>query len=152
MIKGGFEQSKNDHSLFIKRDGSWITVLLVYVDDMVITGNHLESITALREYLHSVIQVMNLGDLKCFLGIEVARSKAGIYLNQRKCAVELLSDASLTGVKPCDTPMDQNLRLTSKYDEVVNNSALNDALLPNAERYRRLIGWLIYLTITRTDI
>lgn len=153
MQNAGFEQSQNDYSLFIKRDKCWITILLVYVDDIVITRNNPHSIKALKEYLHSVIQVKDLGNLKYFLGIEVARSKAGIYLNQRKYTLDLLSDAKITGVKPCDTPMEQHVRLTTaEYDEVTKNSEHLDKLLPDAEKFRRLIGRLVYLTITRPDI
>lgn len=153
MIQKGYEQSKYDHSLFVKKDGMHITLLLVYVDDIVITGNHMDSIKALKKHLHTAIQVKDLGTLKFFLGIEVARSKQGIYLNQRKYALELLSEAGVLGAKPYDTPMEQNLRLTSKeYDESLGEENLNDPLLSDAGVYKRLIGRLIYLTITRPDI
>lgn len=153
MMQGGFEQLKNDHSLFIKKDKTHITLLLVYIDDIVITGNHMESIMALKNHLHSVIRVKDLGSLKFFLGIEVARSKQGLYLNQRKYALELLSETGVSGARPCDTPMEQNMRLTSKEsDMTLGEESVDDASHPNAGEYKRLIGRLIYLTITRPDI
>lgn len=87
MMSGGFTQSKHDHSLFVKKDGTAITLLIVYVDDIVITGNHVASIRALKDHLHAEIQIKGLGSLRYFLGIEVARSKKGLCLNQRKYAL-----------------------------------------------------------------
>ncbi|KAL6201273.1 hypothetical protein ACLB2K_024987 [Fragaria x ananassa] len=83
-----------------------------------------------------------MGQLRYFLGIEVARSKRGIVLSQRKYALEVLEDAGFLGAKPSRFPIDQNLVL--RQDEGVE--------LKDASQYRRLIGRLIYLTITRPDL
>ncbi|GAV70146.1 hypothetical protein CFOL_v3_13644, partial [Cephalotus follicularis] len=88
--------------------------------------------------------------------IEVARSSKGICLNKRKYALELISEAGLSGAKPMNTPIEQNVKLTNEeYDVVVakNGEVIqNDTLLEDAEGYQRLVGRLIYLTITRPDI
>lgn len=92
--------------MFIKKENKFITILLVYVDDIVITGNHEEYILHLKRPLHSAIKIKDLGRLKYFLGIEVALSKKRICLNQRKYTMELIADAGLSGSKVCDTPME----------------------------------------------
>lgn len=153
MKDADFYQSKHDHSMFIKKKQGFITILLVYVDDIVITGNHEDSIRALKQHLHLHIKVKDLGTLRYFLGIEVARSKEGMVLNQRKYVLELISDAGLSGAKIYNTPMEQNERFTSKaFDDSAGQDAGIDPLLEDASAYRRLVGRLIYLTVTRPDI
>ncbi|RVW97674.1 Retrovirus-related Pol polyprotein from transposon RE1 [Vitis vinifera] len=67
----GFVQSKADYSLFTCRKGKSFTALLIYVDDILITGNDVKAIVALKQFLHSHFRIKDLGDLKYFLGIEV---------------------------------------------------------------------------------
>ncbi|RVW60435.1 Retrovirus-related Pol polyprotein from transposon RE1 [Vitis vinifera] len=75
MKKYGFQQSNSDHTLFLKHRQGKLTALIVYVDDMIITGDDSEEIARLQEQLASEFEMKNLGGLKYFLGIEVARSK-----------------------------------------------------------------------------
>ncbi|RVX14784.1 Retrovirus-related Pol polyprotein from transposon RE1 [Vitis vinifera] len=75
MKKYGFQQSNSDHTLFLKHRQGKLTALIVYVDDMIITGDNSEEIARLQEQLASEFEMKNLGGLKYFLGIEVARSK-----------------------------------------------------------------------------
>ena len=72
----------------------------------------------------------------------MARSKVGIVISQWKNTPKILDDVGFLGAKPIDFPMEQNLRLTNVQGELLND----------ASRYRRLMGWLIYLTITRPYI
>lgn len=108
-----FCQSKHDHSMFIKNEQYFVTVLLAYVDDIVITGNHVDSIQTLKKHLNLHIKVKYFGTLRYFLGIEIARSKEEICLNQRKYALELIRMQAYL-VRRFVTPMEQNGRFTSK--------------------------------------
>ncbi|XP_019231185.1 PREDICTED: uncharacterized protein LOC109212027 [Nicotiana attenuata] len=96
----------------------------------------------------------DLGELKYFLGIEFARSKQGILMHQRNYALELISELRLSAAKPCATPLDTNDILTIKeYDDhCKNDSQLADEPLADINSYQRLIGKLLYLTMTRFDI
>ncbi|XP_043717840.1 uncharacterized mitochondrial protein AtMg00810-like [Telopea speciosissima] len=138
----GFVHSTTDHSLFIlRRDGETIFVLL-YVDGIVITGSSSSLITKVQDMLRQNFKIKDLGTLKYFLGIEVARSKKGLFLCQHKYVLDILQDSGYTGVRPTNTPMELNLKLTND----------NGDLLDDPSAYRRLVGRLIYLTVTRPDI
>ncbi|CAH9120172.1 unnamed protein product [Cuscuta epithymum] len=105
-------------------------------------GSDDQGIALLKQHLFSKFQTKDLGKLRYFLGIEVAQSQDGIALSQRKYALDILEETGLLDCRPVDTPMDPNVKLVSEQGD----------LLPNKEKYRRLIGKLNYLTITRPDI
>jgi len=140
--KAGYQQSKADYSLFTKQRGSSFTALLIYVDDILLTGNDLQEINHLKAHMLKCFRIKDLGDLRYFLGIEFSRSKEGIYMTQRKYALDILQDVGLTGARPASFPMEQNLKLSTDDGE----------LLKEPTKYRRLVGKLIYLTVTRPDI
>ena len=81
MRSFGYHQSNSDHTLFLKKQHGKITALIVYVDDMVVTGNDPDERKALQSYLSSEFEMKDLGYLKYFLGIEVSRSDKGIFLS-----------------------------------------------------------------------
>lgn len=85
--------------------------ILVYVDDLVITGNRSSAIGALKKYLGQCFHMKDLGVLKYSLGIEVSRGSDGIYLCQRKYALDIIFATGLLGGKPVNVPMEQNHRL-----------------------------------------
>ena len=75
MRKKGFSQSNSNHTLFLKNQNGKITALIIYVDDMIITENNDKEIIDLQKHLANEFEMKNLGGLKYFLGIKVARSK-----------------------------------------------------------------------------
>ena len=139
--KFGLQKSKSDHSVFYRNSHSGIILLLVYVDDIVITGSDSTGISSLKSFLHGQFHTKDLGMLRYFLGVEVMRSKHGIFLSQRKYVHDLLSETGKLGAEPCSSPMAPGVHLTKEGE-----------LFEDPERYRRLVGKLNYLTITRTDI
>ena len=109
---------------------------------MIVTGNDQDEISSSEQYLASEFEMKQLGNLKYFLGIEVARSKYGIFLCQRKYNIDLLSEIGLLGSKPVDTPIEQ------KHKPFQCSNSANIV----RGRYQRLVGKLIYLSHARPDI
>lgn len=142
MKKYGFQQSNSDHTLFLKHQKGKVTVLIIYVDDMIITGDDIEEITKIQRQLGTEFEMKNLGGLKYFLGIEVARSNEGIFISQRKYVLDLLFEVGMLDCKPVDTPTIQNQKLGGDSDSAPTNK----------EQYQKLVGKLIYLSHTRPDI
>ena len=112
LIAFGFTQSKADYSLFTKHSGDTFLALLVYVDDVIVASNSPASVSDFITFLHSQFKLKDLGSLRYFLGIEVARTAKGIHLCQRKYALDVLADSGTLGCKPLTLPMDQNLHLS----------------------------------------
>lgn len=151
LIKAGYAQSSYDHSLFTKKEGMDIAIILVYVDDLLITGSTPTLIEDAKRTLHSHFKMKDLGDLRYFLGIEVMRSKGGILLNQRKYSLKLISEVGLSGARPASTPLETNHKLTI-VDFDIHMGIKNDLELEDVLGYQKLIGKVIYLTIIRPDI
>ena len=74
-------------------------VLLVYVDDILLTGNNPACVDSLKKLLDDRFGLKDLGSLRYFLGLEVARTNEGISLNQRKYSLEILKDIGFIGSK-----------------------------------------------------
>jgi len=114
----------------------------VYVDDVILAVNSLVDIEEVKQVLNKTFKIKDLEELKYFLGLEVARSKHGIHLCQRKYALDILTDSEMLACKPCHTPLSKDLKLLFN----------TDAHLYDAESYRRFVGRLLYLTNTRLDL
>jgi len=142
LVSCGYQQAQADHSLFVKTADSSFTALIVYVDDIILTGNSTDEMAHIKHVLHSNFCIKDLGILKYFLGIKVAHSETGIYLCQRRYCLDLIRDLGLSDCKPCSTPMDNSLRLHQDDSE----------LLTDVLSYRRLVRRLLYLTTTRPDV
>ena len=108
----GFKQSKANYSLFTKKFNDSFIALVVYVDDILIASNNVQAVEELKTSLDQHFKLKDLGGLKYFLGLEIARSDKGITLYQRKYALEVLKDAGMSACKPSKVPMEQNLKLS----------------------------------------
>jgi len=142
LIQKGFRQSISDYSLFSYNYDQTSIFVLVHVDDIIITGNNESAISKIKQFLAQSFFIKDLGNLGYFLGIEVSRSKKGIFLCQRKYTLDILSDSGMSGCRPTNFPMEQHLRLRPN-----EGTPLSDPTV-----YRRLVGRLLYLTVTRPDI
>ena len=81
-------------------------MLLVYVDDILLTGNNPDCVNSLKKLLDDRFGLKDVGSLRYFLGLEVARTDVGIDLTQRKYALEILKDIGFLGSKPVRFPME----------------------------------------------
>ena len=143
MKESGYKQSQGDHTLFIKHLAiGGVTALLVYVDDIIVTGNDEREKHELKQRLTTEFEMKELGKLKYFLGIEVAYSTQGIFISQQKYVTDLLAETEKIECKPVSTPMDPNHKLGEDKEELVVDKRM----------YQRLVGRLIYLAHTRPDI
>ncbi|GKV28694.1 hypothetical protein SLEP1_g37711 [Rubroshorea leprosula] len=138
----GFTSSPHDTALFVRKSTQGMVLLLIYVDDMIITGDDVSRINELKQFLSHRFEMKDLGSLSYFLGLEVTSSDAGYLLSQMKYASDLISKADLTDSKNVSTPLEPNVKLTP----------LDGSPLPDPTRYRQLVGSLVYLTTTRPDI
>ena len=110
--KFGLQKSKYDHFVFYRNSSSGIILLVLYVDDIVITESDSTRISSLKFFLHGQFHTKDLGMLRYLLGVEVMRSKRGIFLSQRKYVFDLLSETGKLGAKPCNSPMALGVHLT----------------------------------------
>jgi histone deacetylase 1/2 len=118
--------------------------MLIYVDDIIITGSSQQVVSNLMKKLRESFAVKDLGDLSYFLGIEVTRTDSGIALTQAKYAADLLKRVNMHNCRDIATPMSSSERL-SKTSGIL----LSDDL---AFSYRSTVGSLQYLCLTRPDI
>ncbi|RVW90854.1 Retrovirus-related Pol polyprotein from transposon RE1 [Vitis vinifera] len=143
VLKLGYKQGQADHTLFVKKSHAGkLAILIVYVDDIILSGNDMGELQNLKKYLSEEFEVKDLGNLKYFLGMEVARSRKGIVVSQRKYILDLLKETGMLGCKPIDTPMDSQKKLGIEKESTPVDRG----------RYQRLVGRLIYLSHTRPDI
>ena len=138
----GFSVSRSDTSLFILRTASVTIFVLIYVDDILITGSSPEAIQQIIHSLSESFPVKDLGSLSYFLGVEVHHTSSGICLSQKKYISDLLDRTLMSNSRPLATPMAPSTKL-SQFD----GHTFDDVTL-----YRSIAGSLQYLSFTRPDI
>ncbi|CAO2815837.1 unnamed protein product [Amaranthus hypochondriacus] len=142
LLSQGFTQSKLDYSLFTHRANGSITIVAVYVDDIVVTGDAPDVISHLKDHLNKVFSIKDLGPLSFFLGLELTYSQNGIIVTQQKFSRELLRDSGIDDIVPHVTPLPLNHKLSSADSPLFSDPTL----------YRSLVGKLNFLTHTRPDL
>ncbi|PKU87026.1 Retrovirus-related Pol polyprotein from transposon TNT 1-94 [Dendrobium catenatum] len=142
LLSIGFTHSKSDPSLLIQHQSDTTIFLLMYVDDILITGNKSEAISHLLQQLNSIFTMKNLGSVNSFLGINITHNTDSYFLSQKSYAQSILQQAFMVNCKSISNP--SCTKLPNQFSE--------DKLLADPVLYRRLTGSLQYLTLTRPDI
>ncbi|KAG7584280.1 Reverse transcriptase RNA-dependent DNA polymerase [Arabidopsis suecica] len=142
LIEFGFVCSTGDPSLFVYQRQQSVMLLLLYVDDMVLTGNDSGLVSKLLSKLNEKFMMKDMGPLKYFLGIQAQFTPKGLFLNQEKYAMDLLETAGMLDCAPMPTPLPVQIDRMPHQNEVFQDPTY----------FRCLAGKLQYLTLTRPDI
>jgi hypothetical protein len=142
LLQIGFMGSKADTSLFIYRTKTVTIYLLIYVDDIIITASDPAAITELLKLLSVDFAVKELGDLHYFLGVEVNKVEAGLFLSQKRYILDLLKKTKMHEAKPISSPMASSSSLSAFSGDPMEDPTL----------YRSTVGSLQYLSFTRPDL
>ncbi|XP_042518478.1 uncharacterized mitochondrial protein AtMg00810-like [Macadamia integrifolia] len=131
-----------DTSMFTKHSTCGTLILLLYVDDIILTGDNGNALSTFIKCLSTEFAMTDLGELHYFLGVEATRTMAGLCLTQTKYSLDLLQKTGMTGCKSCGTPVASGSKL----------SAADGSTLVDPHEYRQVVGALQYLTLTRSDL
>jgi hypothetical protein len=134
--------SKANTSLFIYRTKTVTIYLLIYVNDIIITASDPAAITKLLKLLSVDFAVKELGDLHCFLGVEVNKVATGLLLSQKRYILDLLKKTKMHEAKPISSPMSSSSSLSAFFGDPMEDPTL----------YRSTVGSLQYLSLTRLDL
>lgn len=138
----GFKKGVAGSNLYIKTDEDKLLVTLIYVDDLIFARNNDEVSHEFSQNMSKEFEMSMIGELSYFLGLQVSQTTTGMFIYQAKYLKYMLKRYGMENCAPMSTPMTTSCKL-SKND---------DSPLVDATHYRSIIGALLYLTTTRTDI
>ncbi|GAA0186911.1 transmembrane signal receptor [Lithospermum erythrorhizon] len=139
----GFKRCPFEHTRYMKKNPKGeIMIVSVYVDDLIFTGDDEEMLSDFKSAMMNEFEMTDLGELHHFLGINVQKSKEGIFISQEKYTVELLEKFNMKNSNPVSTPCVTGLKLSKNGEGKLVDQTL----------FRSLAGNLMYLTATRPDI
>ena len=138
----GFTTRRSNPSLFIYISGNITVYFLVYVDDLLLTGNNTTFIDTFIEFLSNRLSLKNMGAPYYFMGIELIPMNSSMFLSQHKYIKDVLEKFEMQDVKSSPTPLASTTTLML-HDGTPTN---------NATQYQRIIGALQYLTLTRPGL
>lgn len=142
LLATGFQNSLADTSLFIFRKANQFVYVLVYVDDILITGTNPQMVQRVIDELANRFSIKDMGHISYFLGIEARRTSQGLHLMQKKYVIDLLTKTNMLHAKPVATPLASSPKLTLN----------SGTTLSDPREYRQIVGSLQYLALTRPDI
>ncbi|KAJ9566731.1 hypothetical protein OSB04_002697 [Centaurea solstitialis] len=142
LLESGYKKGTVDPTLFLRRSGNHLTVVQIYVDDIIFASTNPESCTEFEQIMKSRFQMSMMGELTFFLGLQVRQTPQGIFINQSKYTLDILKRFDFTGPKSASTPMSTSFQL----DADTSGNPVDQKV------YRAIIGSLLYLTASRPDI
>nr|GEY61095.1 hypothetical protein [Tanacetum cinerariifolium] len=142
LLTNGFQRGTIDQTLFIRRQRRDFILVQVYVDDIIFGSSNPQLCREFKALMHENFQMSAMGKLNFFLGLQVLQKEDGIFLSQDKYVGDILKKFGYSDVRSSNTPMD-------KENPWGKDKTGKDVDL---HLYRSMIGSLMYLTASRTDI
>ena len=142
LLETGFSRCHSDNTVYAKKVGKYLIILVLYADDLNLTGTDPNLINHVKSSLKKKFEMTDLGHLHYFLGLQVLQSKEGISLSQSKYVCDLLCHFHMEDCKSTPSPFHFGVKLS-----VTCTSPEVDATL-----YHQLVGKLLYLTHTHPDL
>jgi len=138
LLSLGFTKSLSESTLYIRKEDSDLTIVSLYVDDLLVTGSNLNLINLFKTEMMEVFEMTDLGEMFYFLGMEIQQKGHEVFICQQKYAKEILIKFKMEECKSTTTPMSQK----EKFCKDDGAEKVDEGL------YRSLIGCLMYLTAT----
>ncbi|XP_070057831.1 uncharacterized protein [Nicotiana tomentosiformis] len=142
LLSRGYIPSKNDYSLFLKSTGSSLTVLAVYVDDILLAGDDVSELYNVKDFLDAQFKIKDLGSIHYFLCMEITKVDTGFLMTQHKFTSDLLPEFPCQNFFSVVTPLDGSVKLSTDMGEPLSDPST----------YRRIVGKLNFLQHTRPHI
>jgi hypothetical protein len=132
LLSHDFVRCKSDSNVYMLRTTNSVMILVLYVDDLLITGSSASTISLVKDILHDRFSMMDMGPLHFFLGLEISQDASGIKISQAKYVRDLLDRFHMTDCKSAPTPFLSGIRLEDGGDTPLVDNTL----------YRQLVGSL----------
>jgi hypothetical protein len=142
MLSQNFVCCKSNLNVYMLRTTDSLLLLVLYVDDLMITGCSTSVIVAVKRILHDRFLMTDMGPLHFFLGLEISQDASGIKLSQAKYARDLLERFHMTDCKSASTPFLSGVKLEDGGENPLVDNTL----------YKQLVGSLLYLTHSKTEL
>ena len=143
FLKEGFEKCDYEHTLFIKTgDGGNFLIISLYVDDLIYTGNDELMVLEFKESMKHEFDMTDLGKMRYFLGLEVLQKSSGVFINQKKYALEVLKRFGMDKSNSVHNPIVPGCKLGKDEGGVKVDKT----------HFKQMVGSLMYLTATRPDM
>jgi hypothetical protein len=142
LLGHGYVMGSVDKTLFTLKHGTIFLLVQIYMDNIMFGGSSHTLVSKFQKMIENEFQMSMMGELTFFLGIQVKQTKEGIFIHQAKCTQDLMKKFNMAELKPVSTPMS----MVTALDTDENGEAIDQ------REYMSMIGFLLYLTMTRPDI